>query len=59
LTDQNVIKSSAPTMHVVYNASTNRQTTDTVDANGNIGSGYIYDIENRLPQAGAKSRSAR
>jgi len=52
LTDQNVIKGSAPTMHVVYNASTNRQTTDTADLNGNIGSGYSYDIENRLLKAG-------
>jgi len=40
LTDQNVIKGSAPTMHVVYNSATNRQTGDTADANGNIGSGY-------------------
>jgi RHS repeat-associated protein len=52
LTDQNGIKGTVPTMHVVYNASTNRQTGDTADANGNIGSGYIYDIENRLLQAG-------
>ncbi|MEQ1948813.1 MAG: RHS repeat-associated core domain-containing protein [Bryobacteraceae bacterium] len=55
LTDQNVIKGSAPTMHVVYNASTNRQTGDTADANGNIGSGYLYDIENRLLRPGASS----
>jgi len=39
-------------MHVVYNASTNRQTGDTADLNGNIGSGYTYDIENRLLKAG-------
>lgn len=52
LTDQNVIKGSAPTMHVVYNAATNRQTGDVADANGNIGSGSVYDIENRLLQAG-------
>src|SRR6266852_6627112 len=51
LTDQNVIKGSAPTMHVVYNASTNRQSGDTADANGNLGSGYVYDISNRLLQA--------
>jgi RHS repeat-associated protein len=50
LTDQNVIKGSAPTMHVTYNASTNRQTGDTADANGNLGSGYFYDIANRLLQ---------
>ncbi|MEQ1949649.1 MAG: RHS repeat-associated core domain-containing protein [Bryobacteraceae bacterium] len=55
LTDQNVIKGSAPSMHVVYNASTNRQTGDTADANGNIGSGYLYDIENRLLRPGASS----
>src|SRR5258708_6838641 len=56
----------APTMHVVYNASLfparrttdlrlctgiNRQTGDTADANGNLGSGYTYDIPNRLIQA--------
>ena len=29
LTDQNVIKGSAPSMHVVYNAATNRQTGET------------------------------
>jgi len=52
LTDQNVIKGSAPTMHVVYNASSNRLTGDTADLNGNIGSGYSYDIENRLLKAG-------
>jgi len=52
LTDQNVIKGSAPTMHVVYNSATNRQTGDVADANGNIGSGYSYDIENRLLKAG-------
>ena len=50
LTAQNVIKGSAPTMSVTYNAATNRQTGDTADANGNIGSGYVYDIANRLLQ---------
>jgi len=52
LTDQNVIKGSAPTMHVVYNSATNRQTGDVADANGNIGAGYSYDIENRMLKAG-------
>ncbi len=52
LTDQNVIKGSAPEMHVVYNASTNRQTGDTADLNGNIGLNYVYDIENRLLRPG-------
>ncbi|MEQ1887136.1 MAG: hypothetical protein ABL967_18890 [Bryobacteraceae bacterium] len=42
-------------MHVVYSASTNRQTGDTADLNGNIGSGYLYDIENRLLRPGASS----
>jgi RHS repeat-associated protein len=40
-------------MHVVYNASTIRQTGDTANLNGNIGNGYIYDVENRLLQAGS------
>jgi hypothetical protein len=39
LTAQNVIKGSAPTMSVTYSASTNRQSGDTADANGNLGSG--------------------
>lgn len=56
LTDQNVIKGSAPTMHVTYNAATNRQTGDTADANGNLGTGgsspNIYDAANRLLQPG-------
>jgi len=39
-------------MHVVYNSATNRQTGDVADANGNVGSGYSYDIENRLLKAG-------
>ena len=36
---------------MAYNASNNRQTGDTADANGNIGSGYIYDLDNRLSAA--------
>src|SRR5258708_40122217 len=66
LTEQDVIKGSAPTMHVVHNASlfparrttdrrlcaaVNRQTGDVADGNGNLGSGYVYDISNRLMQA--------
>ncbi len=50
LTDQNYIKGSVPTMHVAYNASNNLQTGDTADYNGNIGAGYVYDIDNRLVQ---------
>ncbi|MEO8050897.1 MAG: RHS repeat-associated core domain-containing protein [Acidobacteriota bacterium] len=55
LTDQNFIKGSVPTMHVTYNASNNLQTGDTADLNGNIGAGYIYDIENRLVQPGSSA----
>ena len=40
---------------MAYNASNNLQTGDTADANGNIGSGYIYDISNRLVQPGSSS----
>src|SRR5262249_30078604 len=47
LTDQNVTRCSAPEMHVTYSASTNRQTGDVADANGNIGY-YLYDVENRI-----------
>src|SRR5579871_4085737 len=43
-------------MHVTYNASTNRQTGDVADANGNIlyngSSSTIYDIDNRMVQPG-------
>ena len=52
LTDQNVIKGSAPEMHFAYSAATNRITNDIADANGNLFSAglmyYGYDIENRL-----------
>jgi RHS repeat-associated protein len=55
LTDQNVIAGSAPAYHVVYSASTNRQTGECADANGNIGGcgyysggSYVYDVENRV-----------
>jgi len=64
LTDQTVIKGSAPSMSVVYSASTNRQTGDTADANGNIlGSATpslqnVFDIDNRMtaPGGGATMR---
>ena len=52
LTDQNVILGSAPTLHVAYNAATNRQTGDVADANGNLGTNYVYDWANRLVQPG-------
>ena len=39
-------------MNVVYNAATNRQTGDVADANGNIGSGNVYDVENRMTNPG-------
>jgi hypothetical protein len=52
VTDQNVIKGSAPTMHVAYNVATNRQTGDAAEANGNIGPNYIFDIENRVLRPG-------
>jgi len=54
LTDQTVTAGTAPSMHTVYSASTNRQ-GDCADANGNIGSTsasfcspYTYDVENRI-----------
>ena len=50
LTDQNVILGSAPSMHVTYNPATNRQYSDTADANGNLG-GYAFDVANRLVPA--------
>lgn len=59
LTDQTLIKGSAPDVHVAYNYLTNRQTGDTADLNGNIGSGNIYDLENRLVQpSGSTARYA-
>ncbi len=54
LTDQTTTAGGLTELHVVYNASTNRQTGDCADANGNINSstnctsGYGYDVENRL-----------
>jgi RHS repeat-associated protein len=59
LTDQTLIKGSAPDVHVAYNASNNLQTGDTADYNGNIGAGYIYDMDNRLVQpSGSTARYA-
>ena len=55
LTTQTVIKGSAPSESVAYNYATNLQTGDTADANGNIGSGYIYDLDNRLVQPGSSA----
>jgi RHS repeat-associated protein len=55
LTDQTVILGSAPSLHVAYNPANNRQTGDVADANGNIGSGYTYDMSNRLIQASGTS----
>ena len=48
LTNQTVIKGSAPTLAVTYDPTTNRRTGEAADANGNIGYGSQYDIENRL-----------
>ena len=52
LLDQNVTAGTAPSLSVVYNAATNRQTTDCADANGNVGCGsqqtYGYDAKNRI-----------
>ncbi len=43
-------------MHVTYNASNNRQSGDSADANGNIlyngSSSTIYDLDNRMVQPG-------
>jgi RHS repeat-associated protein len=55
LTDQTLIKGTAPNVHVAYDPATNRQVGDTADLNGNIGLGYIYDLENRLVQPGSSS----
>ena len=35
-------------MHVTYDYTTNRQAGEVADANGNIGSGNVFDVENRL-----------
>ena len=62
LQDQTVTAGNAPSLSVVYNAATNRQTTDCADANGNItgvtttgGSCgtqiYTYDASNRIATA--------
>jgi hypothetical protein len=44
-------------MHVTYNAANNRQTGEVADLNGNIGSGNVFDVENRMTApAGATIR---
>ena len=53
LVDQNVILGSAPSMSATYNPATNRQYSDSADANGNVltdsnGDGLAYDGVNRL-----------
>jgi RHS repeat-associated protein len=58
LTNQTVTAGTAPSLSVTYNASNNRQTTDTcTDANGNLNSmaacpyystTYGYDVSNRI-----------
>jgi YD repeat-containing protein len=59
LTNQTVTAGTAPSLSVVYNAATNRQSSECADANGNILGGtmvgsfcsgqlYNYDVENRL-----------
>jgi RHS repeat-associated protein len=55
LTDRTLIKGTAPDVHVAYDPATNRRVGDTADLNGNIGVGYIYDLENRLVQPGRSS----
>lgn len=55
LTDQTVTAGTAPSLHVVYDATHNRQSGECADANGNIGGGscgtYGYDVENRITSA--------
>jgi len=49
MTQQTVIKGTAPALSVSYDPATNRQTGECADANGNLcGSGYVYDVENRV-----------
>ncbi len=59
LTTQTVTKGTAPSLSVSYDPTTNRQTGESADANGNICSGwwsysyscpnaYTYDAENRI-----------
>jgi RHS repeat-associated protein len=57
LTDQTLIKGTAPDVHVAYDPATNRRTSDIADANGNLvmsnnSSHYVYDGENRLIRLG-------
>ena len=55
MTNQTVTKGTAPSLSVSYDPATNRQTGECADANGNLnsasvcnGSGYVYDVENRI-----------
>ena len=48
LTGQTVTAGSAPSLSVVYNASTNRQTTDCADANGNINWPRVAAAQRRI-----------
>ena len=59
LTAENVIKGSAPSMNVAYNAATNRQTGDTADANGSVLWGWgNFDPHYCLPRlCGADERT--
>src|SRR6202158_4366247 len=52
-----VIKGSAPTLSVTYDAATNRRVGESADLNGNIllQSGDVYDIENRLTQTNSSA----
>jgi RHS repeat-associated protein len=72
LLGQTVTEGTAPSLSVSYNASSNLQTTDCADANGNItgsqaggscssGQLYTYDAKNRIASAtvgGATTRYA-
>jgi len=57
LQNQTVTAGTAPSLSVVYNAATNRQTGDCADANGNIAGPscvnplYSYDVSNRIATA--------
>jgi RHS repeat-associated protein len=61
LTNVSVTKGSAPTLSATYSASTNRRTTDTADANGNIFQNGItaYDVANRVARANISGGEVR
>ena len=53
LTNQTVTSGTAPALSTTYDPTTNRQTGECADANGNLnspicGGAYIYDIANRI-----------